>query len=266
MKRVLITGEKSYISRSLEQYLNGCAGFCVSLLSVRGDQWRNVDFSCYDVCIHVAGIAHQKENNRNKDSYYQVNRDLAIEVAKKAKKDGVSQFVFFSTMSVYGVDEGIITQETCPVPKSHYGISKLQAEEKLQQMHDTCFVVVILRPPMVYGEGCPGNYQQLVRLAKIVPFFADYSNQRSMISIDRLCQFVRERIEQPIGGIFFPQDEQYRCTCKMILEIAQKNGRQIALIKAFNPVIAILRRLTKGGRKAFGTLIYRGENSCIKYF
>ena len=107
----------------------------------------------------MAGIAHIKETKENAELYYKVNRDLAIETAKKAKAQGVKQFVFLSTMSVYGMETGVITKETIPHPKNNYGKSKLQAEEKILSLSDEDFKVCIIRPPMVYGEGCKGNYQ-----------------------------------------------------------------------------------------------------------
>ena len=79
---------------------------------------------------------------------------MTIEVAKKAKKDKVKQFIFLSSMSVYGLEVGTITSETLPNPNTNYGKSKLMAEEALNKLSDDSFKVVILRPPMVYGEGC----------------------------------------------------------------------------------------------------------------
>jgi UDP-glucose 4-epimerase len=109
---------------------------------------------------------------------------------------------------------------------------------------------------MVYGEGCKGNYQTLVKIANKFPFFADYKNQRSMIEIKVLCDFVRKRIEDKQSGVFFPQDEEYVCTCKMIQAIAMKNGKDMKLTKILNPFVWALKTFTKKGRKAFGNLVY----------
>ena len=83
--------------------------------------------------------------------YYKVNRDLVYEVAKKAKADGVKQFVFLSSMSVYGIETGVISKDTVPTPKSYYGKSKLQAEELIAPLQDATFNIAVLRPPMIYG-------------------------------------------------------------------------------------------------------------------
>src|SRR5699024_10788005 len=160
MKKVLITGVNSYVGNSLETWLQQYPEeYKVDKISVRHDDWKEKDFSQYDSIVHVAGIAHQKETKKNRDLYYRINRDLAIDLANKSKKDGVKHFVFLSTMSVYGIEEGVITEDTPLIPKTHYGISKKEAEESIASLEDENFKVAILRPPMIYGKGCPGNYQ-----------------------------------------------------------------------------------------------------------
>ena len=260
MKKVLITGANSYIGTCFEKYmLQFSSDFCVETIDMRGDSWRQKDFSSYYAVFHVAGIVHQKENKKNSELYYKVNRDLAEETAKKAKEEGVKQFVFLSSMSVYGLEQGVITKETLPNPKSNYGKSKLQAEERILLLADKNFKIAILRPPMVYGEGCKGNYQTLIKIAKKFPFFANYRNQRSMVEINVLCEFVKKIIEEYRQGLFFPQNKEYVCTCKMIQEIAEKNGKKLKLYSVFNPLIFVLKLFTKKGKKAFGNLTYERE-------
>ena len=129
MKKILITGANSYIGMSFENYIkkNYPDDYEVDTVDMIDGTWRDKDFSGYDAVFHVAGIAHQKETKENAPIYYKVNRDLAIETAQKAKNEGVSHFVFLSSMSVYGMETGIITKETVPNPKTNYGISKWQA-------------------------------------------------------------------------------------------------------------------------------------------
>lgn len=265
MKRILITGRGGYIGTHLAQHLTS-AGYPCRRLSLRDDAWRTLDFSGYQTIIHVAGIAHRKETADNCHEYETFNRDLTLELGKKAKQAGVSHFVFFSSMSVYGLDEGVINSETVPAPVSAYGKSKLEAEAGLEALHDERFCVTILRPPMVYGPGCPGNYQALRKLARMVPFFADYPNARSRISIDRLCACVQERIENPAGGIYLIQDAEYGNTCRIIAQLGAEMGRRIPLTPLLNPWIHLSVLLTKRGKKAFGTLIFTGETPCIRRF
>lgn len=113
-KRILITGENSYIGSSFANWLQQWPeDYAVDTVDMIDDGWKNRSFAGYDVVFHVAGIAHIKETSQNAELYYQVNRDLAFEVAEKAKKDGVNQFIFVSSMSVYGLEQGVIHRNSC---------------------------------------------------------------------------------------------------------------------------------------------------------
>lgn len=257
MKKILITGANSYIGTSFEKYMSQWPDeYQVDTVDMIDGTWRQKDFSGYDCVYHVAGIAHIKETADNAHLYYEVNRDLAVETAQKAKSDGVGQFVFLSTMAVYGIEEGAITQNTEPAPKSHYGKAKYEAELKLNALMDDSFSVAIMRPPMVYGDGCKGNYQSLVKFAKQMPFFPDYKNKRSMIHVDRLAWFVKQLVDSNGKGLILPQDEQYVCTCHMVKEIADSMGKKLVLLKILNPAVSIVKRFTTAGKKAFGDLYY----------
>ncbi|MBP3329783.1 MAG: NAD-dependent epimerase/dehydratase family protein [Clostridia bacterium] len=254
--KILITGAGSYIGMCFENYMKNFPDYQVDTLDMLQKNWAEKDFSSYDSIYHVAGIAHRKETEENAHLYYEVNRDLVLKVAEKAKKENVKQFVFLSSMSVYGVEEGVITKDTPPAPKSNYGKSKIQAEELLEKLKSDSFKVAILRPPMVYGDGCKGNYQMLVKFAKMLPVFPDYENKRSMIHVDNLSAFVKSLIDEEKDGLFFPQDENYVCTCKMVKEIASDMGKNMKLLKIMNPAVSILKKFTTQGKKAFGDLIY----------
>ena len=162
MKKILVTGENSYIGTSFVDYMSQYSEeYLVETISVRGNEWKEKDFSKYDVIYHVAGIAHQKETKENKQLYYDVNYTLTKEVAKKAKKEGVRQFIFLSSMSVYGISNGKITKVSIPSPKSAYGDSKYKAEEYLIKIENQKFKISLVRPPMVYGKNSKGNYGTL---------------------------------------------------------------------------------------------------------
>lgn len=261
MKKILITGANSYIGTSFEQYMaQWPEEYQMDTVDMIDGSWREMDFSDYDAVFHVAGIAHQKETQENAHLYYEINRDLAIETAEKAKRDGVGQFIFLSSMSVYGMEEGVIDLTTNPTPKSNYGKSKLEAELGIVKLRSEGFRVAVLRPPMVYGDGCKGNYQALVKFAEIMPVFPNYQNQRSMIHIDRLCRFVKEYLDSMADGLFLPQDENYVCTCEMVRQIAEKKGKNLRMMKLLNPAVWILAKCTVKGKKAFGNLIYNRED------
>lgn len=264
VKRILITGANSYIGTSFEKYLKPYnEDYTVDTLDMLDVNWKEYDFSCYDTVFHVAGIAHRKETIENAHLYYEVNRNLAYEVAKKSRRSGVKQFIFLSSMSIYGMNTGVITKDTIPSPKTHYGKSKLQAENAIKKLSDDKFKVVILRPPMVYGKDCKGNYQLLRKFAVSVPFFPDYCNERSMIYIGNLCEFVKQIIDNEKQGEFCPQNADYVSTSDMVKLIADINGKDIKLVSVFNPFIKVIpiRVLDK----VFGTLIYDKTDIVDKY-
>lgn len=258
MKKILITGAGSYIGTSFEKYMaQWPQEYQVDTVDMIDGTWREKSFAGYDSVFHVAGIAHIKETEENANLYYKVNRDLAVDTAQKAKADGVGQFIFLSTMAVYGLDEGVIDMTTKPSPKTHYGKAKLEAEQQITELSCDTFQIVVMRPPMVYGEGCKGNYQSLIKFAKMMPFFPDYQNKRSMIHIDTLCACVKELIDTQANGIFLPQDPKYVCTCKMVQEIAFSMGKNMKLIKILNPAVWVVKHCTTAGKKAFGDLYYK---------
>ncbi len=266
MKKVLITGANSYIGTSVEKYIAArYPDECVfETVDTVDGTWRERSFVGYDVIFHVAGIAHQKETKENAPLYYAVNRDLAVEVAQKAKADGVRQFIFLSSMSVYGKLTGRITKETELRPKSHYGQAKLQAENDIQPLGDDGFKVCILRPPMIYGKGCKGNYLALRKFALKLKLFPYVKNERSMLYIDNLCEFVRWMICNEESGLFFPQNDEYTNTGEMVKMIAAANGRKLHLVRGFGWAVKFLGLFTGMVKKAFGSLTYDKDMSAYK--
>ena len=268
MKKILITGKNSYVGRSLEKWLGNYPNrYSIDSISLRNDSWKEKDFSEYDVLFHVAGIAHIKETKENAHLYYKVNRDLAIEVAQKAKNESVEQFIFLSSMSVYGIETGVIDKDSPFNPKSNYGKSKLEAEKLITNLEDSLFKVAILRPPMIYGKGCKGNYTKLAKLALKTPIFPEIDNKRSMIYIDNLSEFVKSIVDNSWSGIFFPQNNDYVNTSRMVELIAKAHGKRILLTEIFNPLLISIKR-NETVSKVFGTLIYEetlSRNSNVQF-
>lgn len=268
MKKVLITGKNSYIGTSFENWLlKQPESYEVETLDLLNEDWKSHNFSNFDVVFHVAGIAHVKERPENSALFNKVNCELTVEVAKKAKEAKVKHFVFLSSMSVYGLEIGHITEETLPAPNTAYGKSKLSAEIELTKIQSNDFKIAILRPPMIYGEGCKGNYNALISFANKIPFFPSIRNNRSLLFIDTLCEFVKNIIDLTLDGLFFPQDEEYACTCDMVLSIAKKKGKRIILLPFLNPFIKLLMvcpgKLGRMTRKAFGNLVYDKSMSIL---
>ena len=264
MKKILITGAGSYIGTSVEAWLTQLEfnkEYAVDTIDVRENRWKNISFIGYDVLLHVAGIAHIKETRKNSSLYYQVNRDMAIEIAKKAKKEGLHQFIFLSTMNVYGKITGVIKEDTIPKPITSYGKSKLQAEQEICRLENSCFKVAILRPPMIYGKDCRGNYPKLSIVAKRFPIFPYVSSKRSMLYIDNLCEFVRTVIDSEKRGVFYPQNAEFVNVGEMVDLIAKSRGKKIYFIKGIDKIIICFGGVL--AKKVLGTLLYDiGRDRC----
>lgn len=279
MKKILITGAGSYVGTSVEHYLSRWPErYQVDTIDMIDGTWRSHSFRGYDAVFHVAGIVHREKTKNDPTQtalYDSVNTRLAIETAKKAKAEGVGQFVFMSSASVYGLAAPMgktvmITADTPLFAVDNYGTSKKNAEEGLRTLADDRFKLAILRPPMIYGKGCKGNYCTLAKLAKKLPFFPWVDNRRSMLYIENLAEFVRLVIEDEAEGIFCPQNDEYVNTCDMVSQIAHANGREILLIRGFGWALKLLRPLTGMVDKAFGSLCYDRQVSaypkpyCVK--
>lgn len=275
-KKVLITGANSYIGTTFENWIKeNTPSISVDTQDMMGDDWKEADFRGYDAIFHVAGIAHAdvgRVSEEQKALYYKVNADLTGECAKKAKAEGVGQFIFMSSIIVYGESAGIgkeriITGDTPLSPANFYGDSKVKAEEALMALADDTFKIVILRPPMIYGKNSKGNYPLLSKMAKKLPFFPKVRNQRSMLYVGNLCKLIASIIERQKAGIFYPQNREYVTTSEMVEQIAKVKGKNIHLTRVFNWALVLLGKLGgKPGRlvnKAFGNLVY--EKSMSEY-
>ncbi len=279
MKKILITGANSYIGISVERYLQKWPeAYQVDTVDMIDGSWREKDFRGYDAVLHVAGLVHQPQSKNDPvqaELYDRVNHWLAVETAQKAKAEGVRQFLFLSSASVYGLDAPVgkvivITEDTPLNPRDNYGISKKNAEEGLQKLRDDQFKVAILRPPMIYGKGCRGNYQTMAKLARKLPVFPKVENQRSVLYVENLAEFIRLLIDDEAEGIFCPQNNEYVNTSDMANLIAHANGRGILLLGGFTWALKLLSCVTGMVDKAFGSLYYDASLSrysrdyCVK--
>lgn len=270
MKKVLITGANSYIGTSFEKYASDHYSQLLSIDTVDmiDGTWRQKNFSSYDVVYHVAGIAHAdvgKVSEEVKARYYSVNTDLAIETCKKAKADGVKQFIFMSSAIVYGDSAPYgkikrITKDTEPNPSNFYGDSKWQADKGVRELAADDFCVAVLRPPMIYGKGSKGNYPTLAKMAKKLPMFPDVDNERSMLYIENLCEFLCQIMIRGDGGIFWPQNAEYTKTSDMVKLIAEVSNHKINVSKGWNWVVKLASIIPGKPRllanKAFGNMSY----------
>ncbi len=253
MKKVLITGANSYIGTSFEKWVSKYPDkYLIDTIDMKKNDWKEKSFRGYDIIFHVAAIVHIKE--KSDELYCKINRDLALDVAIKAKNESVKQFIFLSTMGVYGMETGFIDENTEPNPKTPYAKSKLEAEKLINELAVDSFKVAILRPPIVYGKDCKGNYPRLANMALKLPIFPNVKNERSMIFIDNLSEFVRLTIDNEMEGFFFPQNKEYVNTSELIKLIAKVHGKNVIMTKLFNPLLKFLKVSTLN--KVFGDLVY----------
>lgn len=257
---VLITGKTSRIGNSLARHLEGAGGYTVDIISMRGN-WKETDLSRYDAVVHAAAIAHQKEEPGQEDLYMQVNAHMADELAKMAKDAGVGLFVFLSTMGVYGVNgslrEMVVIDENTPInPDNLYGKSKFEAERLIEPLADDRFKVSSLRAPLVYGRDCRGNYARFQQLANKMPVMPRIDNQRSMIYVGNLCEFIRLLLDEPRSGTFFPQNREYVNTSEMLRYIAEAQGKKMRFSGLMGSVVKGLMANSMTVKKVYGNLVY----------
>lgn len=260
MKKILITGAGSYVGSCVQNYLLAKGGYKIDTIDTMGDNWRNADYCQYDVVYHVAGIAHVNANPKMKPLYYKVNRDLAIEIARYAKAAGVKQYIFMSSQIVFhesrSLKTEVLTIDTPENPNGFYGDSKWQAEKGLKALEDEMFKVCILRPPMIYGPNCKGNFQRLVKLARKIPIFPDWHNKRSMCYIDNLAEFVHQCVQRELHGTFYPQNREQSDTVEIIRFFAKDVGHKVWITRLLNPAVWLGSFVLQPINKMFATYYY----------
>lgn len=267
-KTILITGKNGYVGNRLNDYLKA-QGHVVDQINVRGNHWKALDFSKYNVVIHLAAIVHNNNPNTTMVDYMNVNYHLTKELAEKAKTEGVNQFIFFSTMSVFGLDgevgkEVIINNNTLTKPTTSYGISKLRAEEMLHEIQSNAFKVAVLRPPMIYGESAPGNFSKLIKISNILPLYPRIDNQRSSIYIENLEIYINELIENEGSGILHPQNNYYLNTNHAIFEMRRIQDKKSLSIKLPNSLLKLFRKMSILN-KLYGNLVYSRNIDEVNY-
>lgn len=262
--KVLITGAGSYIGERFKAYCNiHYPGIECETLNMKDDGWREFDFRAFDTVFHVAGIAHADVEHVTLEQqmlYYNVNSDLAVETAKVAKAAGIHQFIYMSSMIIYGV-QGYIDEHTVPAPINFYGDSKWQGDKGVRAVADEKMAVAVLRSPMIYGKGSKGNFSMLSKIARKAFIFPRVENKRSMLYIDNLCEFVAQLTLSGSGGIYFPQNRSYSNTSSLMRSIAEVHGRHLWQSKVFTPAIGLARAVPIGkvkglANKAFGNSYY----------
>lgn len=212
--KVLIVGKNSYIAqRTGAWFEKKPVPAEVEYVSVRDDSWKQTDLSGFDAVIYTAAIVHRKDEVPL-ETYDTVNAQQPYEFAQAAKDAGVKQFVFLSTMGVYGQDKklpnGNIVDEHTPLkPFPGYGSSKLKGEQLIQGLQDENFHVSIIRPANVYGKGCKGGYiSGFAKITSTLPVLprAFEDSRQGMLFVDNLAELCWLAVNSNCSGVYPAQD------------------------------------------------------------
>jgi UDP-glucose 4-epimerase len=204
------------------------------MLSLRSIKPQEVDFSGIDVVIHLSAIVHSTKEISSSE-YFRINRDLAINFAECAKTGGVKQFIFLSTVKVYGkYKSGSVWNENSQCnPDDYYGISKWQAENGLKKLSDDRFSISIIRTPLVYGPGNKANMGKLFKLVRIMPFlpFSDTYNLRHYNYIENLVSLIDTVISSKRAGVFISMDCNNCSTRNLVAYISEGLGKKVIMFR-----------------------------------
>ena len=259
---LLITGSTGFIGTRLQKQFK--EKYNIKNFSFLQNDFQKLKLSGVDVVVHLSALVHQMKKEPTYKQYHDVNVQNTIDLAKKAKERGVKQFVFMSTIAVYGENSENVSEISDLKPITPYGKSKLKAEEELQKIEEESFIVSIIRPPMIYGDNAPGNTKSLINIVKIIPIlpFADIKNKRSFVYIGNLCYMIDKIIETRMGGVFLAADDKPISTTELIMLISKAMGKKRILVKIpfFEKVLKILKPSIH--KKLYGNLVV--DNSATK--
>ncbi len=226
-----ITGSSGFVGTNFIRQVKDFQIKEIDLLTQNVDE---IDFTGVDSVLHLAALVHQMKG-APEEQYFKINRDLALDVAQKAKSQGVKQFVFMSTAKVFGestTDKPAWDENSECNPQDAYGKSKLEAERLILGLQDEHFKVAIVRSPLVYGVGVKANMYNLVKLTDKFPILplGGIKNRRSMVYVGNLVALHEHIIKTQARGIFIAGDAQPLSTTELTRKIATALGKNRMLL------------------------------------
>lgn len=244
MKKLLITGSNGFVGQYATSYFQD--KFLIETLSLRKPLKDESVFDKVDAILHLAGKAHVM-GKTDPNEYFQVNRDLAVSFAKKAKENKVRQFIYISSTKVYGDNvKGVLDEFSECYPTDPYGESKLEAEQELMKLANEDFIISIVRPPLIYGKGVKGNLARISKLIDKLPIlpFGGIKNRRSMVYVGNLTAMIDHLINTQVKGVFIAGDKKTYSTTDLVETILKNKGldkKNVALPKILLKVIKMIK-------------------------
>jgi len=273
-KRILVIGADSFIAKhfvfhykhsfefvliSREKSYNHNSEVVIDDLFLMEEK----NFINIDAVINFAAIVHQPKQ-RNWSIYKKVNIDFPLYIADLACKNKVPRFIQMSSVSVYG-NKQYIDIHTKPEPNTLYGHSKLQCDIKLQEMNDSYFKVLSIRPPMVYGgSGPPGNMMKLIRITKLmkygIPLPLNSKTRRCFIHVENLIDFIHHSIINSLHGIYLVTDGKEAVIKDLMILICDKLAIKPILFRPGKPLMKLIRFISNSVYTSFyQDLVIRGN-------
>ena len=246
--KLLITGSSGFIGSNLLKYFKFEYDELYSL-NLRKPNWKSeIDINAKTI-IHLAGKAHDLKKSSNSEEYFKVNTKLTQELFDVFLESNCRDFIYFSSVKAVTDQTGdIVTEEMVTNPKTHYGQSKLQAEQYILSKYlPQGKRVFIIRPSMIHGPGNKGNLNLLYQLvSKSLPWpLGAFQNQRSFCSIDNVCyviQQILEREEIP-SGVYNMADDEVLSTNDLIQLIAATTHKKAKIFTVPKKIIYAIARL-----------------------
>lgn len=231
---IIITGASGFVGQNLQQYLKE-RKYKIKKVSLRDADWKRHVKKEATAILHLAGKAHDTANTSADVEYFEINRDLTIELFDLFLKSSIRDFFYFSSVkAVADTVDGVLEEDVEGKPFTPYGKSKLEAEQYLlAQALPEGKRLFIIRPCMIHGPGNKGNLNLLYKVVeKGIPWpLASFENRRSFLSIDNLCYLIEQMLIQtdlPSGTYNFSDDEAVS-TNELVTIIANSLGKKAGL-------------------------------------
>jgi len=242
MKSIFLTGSSGFVGINLIEFLKSSYKFLNYKKEI------NIEIS-EDVVIHLAGKAHDLKKTSNPEEYYKVNTELTKTVFDTFLASDANVFITLSSVKALADEvKEFLTEEHTPDPITHYGKSKLLAEEYiLSKEIPKGKRVYILRPCMIHGPGNKGNLNLLYKLiSKGIPWpLGAFENKRSFCSIDNLLFIIKELIENESipSGVYNVADDEPLSTNEVIQLIAKSKEKKARILNINISLISFFARL-----------------------